>query len=203
MYDQGSSKEKLLYDFSLNEGDTFGSSWGGTGRYYLSVIENIDTFQLNGKEHLIYYPVYDMEQRAPYIEGVGSVAGPFESTYFFEGGSELVCLMTGKDQIPYFTYPPNSCELYHYTGLDETSFPQGSVIVRPNPLQENSVIELLSETDAIIHVSIFSMTGSLIYKSDVSHIDQFPLGNILLNKGVYCYHVLTENGSRYAGRIVK
>ena len=152
------------------------SKIGNTSANYIGYLHNNSIYGMSGGTN---GPVYDIEvyKNNVYVAGKFSKAGNKTVNNLARWGSPI--------------------------GIDETSFPPAGVNVRPNPIQENSVIELLSVTDAIVHVSIFSMTGSLIYESDVSHINQFPLGNILLNKGVYCYHVLTENGSSYAGRIVK
>ena len=198
MYDQGSHKEWLLYDFSLNEGDTIDKDF--YGRYSDAIVVNIDTMLIDTNEHLIYYVDGGL---MPYIEGIGSVAGLFEKPYFFEGGYELVCLMLGKNRTPYFTNLPNACKLYHYTGLEEPLVSQASIIVKPNPLEQGSVIELLSENDAIIHVSILNITGSLIYESNLPKENVFLIGDKILQKGMYYYNLLTTNGISHFGRIIK
>ena len=204
MFDNGSNQEWLLYDFSLNEGDTISLSWGGTGRYYLSVITNIDTLLLNGKDHLVYYTSYGLEARAPYIEGIGSVSGLFEDTDFFEGGTELVCLMTGEDRMPYFTYWPNTCELYHWTGLgDPLPAPRDEVSVFPNPLDYSSQLELKSENDMVLQISIYKLSGQAVFESQDIPSNSLSLGDILKDSGVYFYTIITRNGNSYSGKIIK
>ena len=197
--------EGVLYDFSLKVGDTTKSSLSSEGmRSYPGglIITEIDSILLDdGWHHRWHFDENGtFDTVYPMIEGIGGRCGPFESPGVFEYASWLICAM--KEFKPFFPNSVDTCELA--TGIVESAVQEIFFKPYPNPVSDFLHISSEYEITGKINIQIFDLMGkevlSLVFEDEGNEV----IMNVSeLNKGMYYYHVLTENGSSYAGRIVK
>ena len=200
IYDKQSGKEKLLYDFSLKIGDTIPKDFNS--RYIGSIITDIDSIDIAGNTHLVYF-VDNNTDKFPYIEGIGSIGGPIEKNYSFEGRYRLRCTMIRSTLSSYYTIPGVPCKLFHYTDVTELMPFKEGIEVFPNPVNETSVIKLAGSADVIKNLIIFDLTGKTIIEVHAINNDTYPFENQIFNKGLYFYRIESRNGKVYTGRMIR
>jgi len=192
-------KEYLLYDYTLEVGDT---AWLGWNQYeWMSkdtaafVLESIDTVKQFGVNHRRFHMVYAEEDQAfngslKWIEGIGSEIHPF---YPFGLLSEslmteynLLCYDSSSVQLyqnPLF----NTCDS-NYIAIEEIE--KNGLIIAPNPFQNQTTIK--SPQEKILQVKVYSITGKLM--QDFSPDDQH---SVILTfdqdtpQGIYLLQVIT------------
>ena len=197
----GGGKEKILYDFSVNIGDTIpNNSWW---TYRGSVITDIDTIVIDTNEHLVFYTRSKLgDNLMPYIEGIGGTAGLIYVPVFFEGGTQLVCQMLGEDRQPYYTAPGEICKLYHYTGVEENAGKDAGAFIYPHPVNAGSILEIKKEGDLIDDLLIYDNMGRLIYQRENTNNNQVLIGPLIHHPGIYYYWLTTRKGNVHSGKFV-
>jgi hypothetical protein len=124
----GSNNETLLYDFSLNVGDTLKQSYLSMGG--ITTVTSIDSILLNDgayrKRILVhnYFPSFPYNSKSAYfIEGVGSSLGLLEM------------IMAPNDRNYYLEcFKENSIPIYSYNG----SYSCPSIPIKVNEINHNS-----------------------------------------------------------------
>ena len=204
IYDEihgGGGQEWLLYDFSVQVGDTISDS--ALFVYQEALITDIDTIMIDTNEHLVFYAKSKGgTDLMPYIEGVGGTAGLIYRPWFFEGGTQLVCQMLGEDRQPYYTAPGEICKLYHYTGIEENAGKDAGAFIYPHPVNAGSILELSRKGDLIDNLLIYDNMGRLICQRENNNNNQVLIGSLIHHPGIYFYRLTTRKGNVHTGKFI-
>jgi len=183
LYDPTFDKKALLYDFSLNKGDSF-NIYILDDIYKKKTVINVDTVITYDKKlkRILF------NDSTTWIEGIGCVT----STIIPSGG-ELIC-MKQNDSVLYKNEKYENCDTIFN---DDTSISieqqnMNSVSVFPNPIEKSSVIEIGKISDENFKIEIYDCVG-LLRKVD-SFRKKYPIGSLNLIKGIYFCRVISPNG---------
>nr|NQU92736.1 T9SS type A sorting domain-containing protein [Bacteroidota bacterium] len=145
---------ELLYDFSLEVGDSYVSDWT-TGGYELIVAE-IGYIELSNGEMRKYWSFeddYGTEYWPRIIEGIGMESGLFQDMIQFEWHSSLWCVQ--KDEIQLFG---NEC--YGYVGEKGMDMPS-TFHIYPNPAKGYFRLIVPANIQSPV-VTIYDLTGRVM-----------------------------------------
>lgn len=157
--------EGLLYDFSIETGDTIYIINAWCFEPFPIVCESIDSVEINGS----FRKKFTFEnQYSQWIEGVGSLEGPLNTgmtNCIFDVFCTLLCFHVDNN----LSYPPdaNSCYL---TNVGVTSKPLTDHFrIYPNPGPGFINIDFLNQGNfGLADVEIYNALGNLIYETNLS-----------------------------------
>jgi hypothetical protein len=186
--------EGLIYDFSLNSGDTlrYDYPWWGVQ----NMVVTVDTIQLvNGDYRKIFYTYAD-----PYVEGLG---GTYQGLQFpllgnLSGGAYVAGCFSEYGEVLWGAPASSSCGLYLSTADELLNY---EVSIFPNPAMDILTIDLPIENEHF-SISIIDLEGrelssqSTIGSQHEIDISSFP-------NGIYLLEVRTEKGRTAQKKFVK
>ena len=201
--DSHPDEEKLLYDFSLNVGDTFrlNHSYAFFENSFL-VVSKIDSFLINNKyrKKIVFnYDFYDY-----WIEGVGNI--PHGLLYTSDINSStcdldntLICFKQNNTLL-YMDSTYNKCYFY-YDDITENETFEKNIKISPNPVTDISILDFSKFNDIKI-INIYSLDGTL-----VKQINTKGKNKIFINKknylsGMYFYRAKSNKGKYFSGRFI-
>lgn len=174
--------EELLYDFSLNAGDTIPA----TMVTYHAVVTSMDSIQIGPfyRKRLHFMDLNNQPQVL--LEGIGHPNGFLEMVYpILECGRDLICY--GFQDSSYYPFTGMNCSITE--GINKYSKSKNFVVF-PNP--SNDVLYINNPSD-IKEFSIFNAMGKQI--SVPYEFDELLKVNVSdLSKGSYCIKILTTYG---------
>jgi hypothetical protein len=186
LYDSYSNEDMLLYDFSLEQGD---SILAGDGVFFAKVDSVIYEPFGNSTDTLkqIYF-----DSGGVWIEGIGSLWGVLEglNAFYMVGATlKLVC------------YYENDFLVYHNPDF-ETCFPDSTTVsvsmfgdkkeieIFPNPARDK--ITIYSQSSRILAVEIYDLTGTCVYRNLNAGSNRGDLETDKFSKGMYVLKVRNE-----------
>ena len=195
--------DSLLYDFSLNIGDTLHNQFN-LPYYYMNLklyIEDIDSVLLGNTYHkrFILGVVGGTHNPAYLIEGIGSTNGllePIDNLYMDADYSLLICFSLNDTSL-YPSYSPSACPII--TNINDVNELKNKLNIFPNPSSDNIIIE--SPPQSTIEIS--NIEGQLIKtlaasgtKTNIDHVgwSSYVVDISALPCGVYVVQVKTEKG---------
>ena len=192
------SDEQLMYDFSMEVGDTICMCDYGFYECCMVVIEKGETI-VNGEPRqqiVLEYPWGNGEGEV-WIEGIGSLYGIIDSgSLFLTGGStNLLCYYEDGDLIWQNTTPGyDECYII-YNGTqgieeDETTL---SVSVFPNPANGKVSIEGVEATEVQVYNTIGQLVKTVEGSNEIN-VSGFP-------EGVYLLRVTDAAGLNYTAKM--
>lgn len=197
--------EILMYDFSLQIGDTFNLKL-----YCGSVWQNfpiilVDTFTSNiiGTPRKCYKYSYDSYIVNNFFWGVyGLTEFPSGYLYFMEGvgafpsggfnylihsicpWTETLCLYE-KGSLIYYKPVYHTCNYYH-SSINENEVDKNNIKAYPNPANNQLIIETRT---AIKKLSIYNLLGTIVYQETNLNTSKTQINVETLKKGVYILQV--------------
>lgn len=191
--------EMLLYDFSLNVGDSIDDIDNSNTRMYVT---SVDTIELGGYKRR-RFSFSKMQDRLQWIEGIGSTTGLLFQNKFAKLGyagnrNTLLCFRQNGLTV-YFS--PFATDCFPFTGLSENEAAQANLF--PNPTTNQFTISVTTST--IKTVKIYSLTGQLVLENNLSntHQNQINIDASLLKTGLYQCVIELANGQSSTQRLVK
>jgi len=187
------NQEYLVYDFSIQVGDTINSNY----HVYPFVIDSIGSYLMpDGTSRRIFYgsPSADVEF---YIEGVGSSTGLFNPfSWAISAGYRLSCVL--ENNIPIYSDSIFSFGCLVFVGLNEIPiFPK--IDIFPNPASDKLNIKVANNTAGLF--KLIDITGRIIYETFIFHnTKQIELG--LFEKGIYFYQFESLDKLTLSGKII-
>ncbi|NQT78136.1 MAG: T9SS type A sorting domain-containing protein [Bacteroidetes bacterium] len=181
----------LLFDFTLNVGDTVDSYANQMGE--IIVIDSIDTIQVDGESKQRFHLSCDFG--AEYIiEDIGATTGLWESLTWFENHSILHCF--AKDFVPLWINPESgSCDLS--VRIDEPEVVD-NLSIYPNPFNTTSTIEYELTEPSHVQLTIYNAIGETIYVAEDGMMPQgkhtFIWSPERLPEGMYYAVLRSEEG---------
>lgn len=172
--------EVLLYDFSLNVGDTATTC----------IIPPDVNFEINSiNENVKYgYSTLEFVHGSPYeyFEGIGSPFGLFEIIYIPVKGSKNRLMETS---LMYFCRQ-DSCSLV--VSVDKPEY-HSRIRISPNPA--SAFVHIESDAPGDIHtVIVRDMLGNEVLRKRGNGSGKMQMNTSILSKGVYLVTVLDRNG---------
>jgi len=188
-------KEIVLFDFSVNVGDTI--SGGNYPDVVWLVVSSIDTIQIgdNLRRRINFHT-----REYTWIEGIGSLRG----LLFTLGGiptcgapyNDLICFKQ-NDEVLYFNNDYSEC---FPTGIKTRKNSYFDIKVFPNPSNENIMFSFGKQK--IERIQINDSMGRLCDSFDCKMQSDFLLSIEKYQPGIYFYVVTNKNGFKYTGKFI-
>jgi hypothetical protein len=155
-----STTEHILYDFSLQVGDTINSVLhsltAGCLGFNTETIYLIDTIQVNGNDHRVFhYQGSCVGTDGSYIEGIGSEFGLLFPNLKDIQESHLNCLKINNQ--PYYPYANANCTLPNTISVNNLDLLL-DISLFPNPASETLTISL-PENSLTTEAHLFDAAG--------------------------------------------
>ncbi len=211
-----SDKEYLLYDFSLNVGDTaicgiqlnYFTIDGDTSKFWVNEIDTVNYFGKDRKRLKMSYYLFSYIYSMNWIEGIGSDISPFYSLACLWDGCEssysLLCYDSSGIQLfqnPFFL----TCDTT-ITGIKDFNIKdQIKESIYPNPFQETINVEFEIKDKGLVILEIYSIIGKKleteVYNNQGTGKLKYVIGNEL-EKGIYILKLCFDNKKIYK-KIIK
>lgn len=197
------STEKLLYDFTLNKGDTLQPNNINVWSLDTIVVNSVDSVLINGqyrKRWVLSPPIFN--DTTMLIEGIGSNRGLFESIIKsgFEEWAELVCFeQNGKKIFP--DTLGDTCQLLMGIPMAKRQEENNGVKIYPNPINQNAIVEFENLKKESAYIQIFNFLGQEVYRIFTVN-NKVVLNNEDYRKGVYLIKLSLGDSIAYARFIV-
>jgi hypothetical protein len=195
--------EILLYDFTLNIGNTLLRPWVENS---LSTIVAIDTVIINNQQHRRFFINSDTAN-ANYIdsssyitEGIGASTGLIENQNW-EGSNELLCYAENHNPI----YPIGcSCILNVSIKKVEKNSQKESLQIYPNPAREIITLKFTNATNGSLVLNIYDIMGKQVKQFQIPNAKlEYKAIIKWLKTGLYFYKIVNKDGIIYSGKIIK
>jgi len=191
--------EKLLYDYTLQVGDTlpmemlwFNFNYG----VFITAIDTITTF--DGVNRRVWYLDYyePFEGWPQIVEGIGCTSGLLGLIEpYWEGWNELLCFSINNDVV--WRSWRDTCYVITDScasvGIDKTLHPKDKVVCYPNPVSSSTSVYF--EIDQLNNFNNYLMVFDLYGKEISSHEfhNNFFTIKSPANNGVYIVKIFTKN----------
>jgi hypothetical protein len=190
-----STTEHILYDFSLQVGDTINSVLhtltAGCLGFNTETIYLIDTIQVNGYDHRVFhYQGSCVGTDGSYIEGIGSEFGLLFPNLKDIQESHLNCLKINNQ--PYYPYASAMCTLPSDISVNNIELLL-DFRVFPNPTSEILTISL-PENSLATEAYLFDATGKELKRFMVA-AGENPLNVAAFKTGTYLIQIGTAHVS--------
>lgn len=205
-------EERLLYDFSLELGDTievmntYECPPIEEGFVSLKVVE-IDSIQLldNSKRKRWHLQGLNNGEIVRWIEGIGSEFGlymsscPYTAMHWYT--YSLLCYYEDDTQL-YQEEGENTCSFFWTSNIEEYAQNNSLFKAYPNPNQGEFEVKL-KEAKEIKNIEVFGADGKrLTFKSTNSNSSSATIQIKDPTKGVYWIKVTTQNGDYHTTKFV-
>ncbi|MFA7301963.1 MAG: T9SS type A sorting domain-containing protein [Candidatus Shapirobacteria bacterium] len=191
MYSAYNGEEELLFDFSLQQGDTLYHELI-VASTIIDTVYNIITSDGVVRKKFIITPSLG---ESYYIEGIGGVAGLFHRPYqYFESGTWLMCVKDSNDNS---IFDVNGSCYDFITNVPVTNF-KNKVDIYPNPVSKLVTIETILENSAL---KIYNQMGQEIFTKEFSR--QITIDLSEYTAGIYLINILKNNEIVHSEKIIK
>jgi len=207
-YDHNADGEGLLYDFSLEAGDTVAiqSNMGWKG-YPLtfrvdSVDQVIDESGVSRKRMLLSYHSFIKYSGEEWIEGIGSMQGLISpGNFFYIADLNWESLCTKLDGNVVFYNPLFDTCYIEYVGIPKVSSDPPVISISPNPVSDISVIQIINTLNDGYVLEIYDLYGRLLQKESLTSNRAF-IYNQDYSQGIYFLKVAGPNHEIATGKFV-
>ena len=187
IYDFMKGEEKLLYDFSLQEGDIFQTPLCPD---FEMVLGEIDTVTLENGEQRRRYSFGYSEQ---WIVGIGSLNGLVSVGYNYcmmDIWKELSCCHE-SDELIYMS--PEYSDCYVNTLGIEDGMKKELVKVFPNPTNGMIKLQFNDLVFSDMTIEVVNMSGQLVFSNVFSSYNNESIDLNYLSKGIYSIIIKSDN----------
>ncbi|PSK92453.1 T9SS type A sorting domain-containing protein [Taibaiella chishuiensis] len=206
----GSESDKLLYDFSLQLGDTLpANAHNGLNNWMVTMrVTQVDSININGTYHRRI--TFDWP-RTSWVEGVGNnIRGLlyYSGTWPNNGQwNDLICLgregswvlhNTNSTAPPFAPLPACNQDL---VGIRSHELPLGAITFHPLPLVTTSSVYLTGE-GRLHTMEIYDITGRKIKTCTAAANGRVILYRDDYKPGIYLYRLYNDKGQRASGKFV-
>jgi hypothetical protein len=187
------TKEILLYDFSVNEGDVINSEYLNIRGGY-AMVEKVDIIEVGNSYRKKIKIKTDEYTNLEWIEGIGSLQGLFFTPTLYTPicSCETNDLIGFKyqDEILYFN---NAYPSFYPTNIQAINSDKIQLI----PLSGTSFMFDSSNKDISV-IQIFNIEGIL----QTTLQKEFILNTNNYNSGIYIYKIMNNSGNSYVGKFI-
>jgi hypothetical protein len=200
--------EIVLYDFSLNVGDTI---FYDEPLDYYKTVEDISYININGQERKMLHLLNSLYSFNDYwIEGIGSV---YRYGLLYPLNPDIV--MDGST--PYFGCFRHESTIYFDESVCQGDCPctdwlvtiresinrDKEVTIFPNPTEKNLTIDFANSLNQYNSYEIYSCSGRLILSQEIFNKNQETINIEFLTKGTYYIKLIAENGNDNTMKFIK
>jgi len=187
--------EQLLYDFSMNPGDTvkgyLQQAWGTT-----DVVQEVDSVLVGDsyRKRWLINPCYNIQL----IEGVGSTYGllqPSPGCMTDMAYYEINCFSLDGVSL----YPETSTECLLITSIDGHMADYEAVQIYPNPSNGSFTVGVL-KPDGIDKIRVTDMVGNCVFQKQINNQELFSISG--LNRGTYILTIVDKNSRTTSRKII-
>lgn len=190
--DESFADEKLLYDFSLQPGDSIRIDLYDD-YLVLDSVCNIVVGNDTLKKYCFYYSIdgFHSDDKEFWIEGIGSECGVLHvgDVTMVGGNNTLLCYFY-NDELLWHNEYFDTC---YYTNLNVNENEIDKISVYPNPTTQKIIIEGVS----VANINVYDSAGRLIMVKKGNDID---VKNI--PQGVYVLSIISEDGMVFNKNII-
>jgi hypothetical protein len=208
------AKEVLIFDYSLQPGDSFEVSnyqYGDNNPRY-SKVDSVK--YINGSKH-IYFDMADINwvnsgitEQYVMVEGSGGNMSPFWKCHLYETYNVyftqyMLCyykdgIKTGYENVRY----AGNCSLW--MGIGESDLNKGNISIYPNPATNNISLTFKGKEQRV-NIAMYDVVGKLISREDAIMIGDYPhqIAMGKLASGIYIVSVQDKGGALYKFKVVK
>jgi hypothetical protein len=196
-FHDGQNQDTLLYDFTLNVGDTLKQQYNAPMAPF--IVHSIDSILIGSTYRKRWN--YHVDQGLPVsvIEGIGSTTGLLESLFIFEQGGNLVCFSI-NDTTYYPSYNSTNCQLIT-SGIKENAIANNQITLFPNPATTTITLHF-TMSNINCQLSIEDVLGNKIYQQQITNATQATIDISTWSEGVYFYEVIGINETA-RGKFIK
>lgn len=174
----------LLYDFSLNEGDSV-HTYIVSNIYYNGKVKKVDSVYLSNK----FLKRIRFTDGLEWIEGIGSTTSvTYPSVY----DGLLICVNENNNVLYLDTVFFENCDtVFSDTLRTQLNFINNSIYkinIYPNPINQYSVLTVEAMEDEQFKLEIYNDNGILIIQE--LFIGNYPIGTLPLKSGLYICRIL-------------
>lgn len=192
-FTRGTTKDYVLYDFQLKEGDTLNVHEDEM------IVDSIRMKKFGEYDKKFIYSHYEgiTDHVILWIEGVGSLNAPHISDdYFLVGGSyALICYHEG-DNLIYLCPDYTACDASSGTSINNIEFQQSLIkVIMLNDLKIG--IELNNNESGIFEM--YSVSGKIICSQEITNQSE---SLCLPESGLYIYRFTNTNRKIQTGKII-
>jgi hypothetical protein len=192
--------DSILFDFSLNIGDTLKQQCNLFYNTDTLFIQAIDSILIGNKYRKRF--ILGVIGGSPYgipdiIEGIGSDNGliePIDNQFMYANYSHLVCYGLNDTSL-YPSYSPNPCATI--TNIDAVDEVKNKPNIFPNPFNDNANISYALSEGSFVSINIYDLKGEIIFNIENGYK---PKGNYMINfsnskllNGIYYFQFITNN----------
>ena len=184
-----SLNESLLYDFTVNQGDSINNTYNNFSSFNPLVVLFVDSVVISGSQRKrIHF------QNGSWIEGIGSSTGLFQPNLIpFNFIWNLICMSQDSTIFyPIAQQGVGNCSLT--VGIDETEDKGSNFSIFPNPVSDQLTI---NTSEIIQEILIYNILGSFVKKE---YSNPFIVKE--LKNGIYFLKIKTVKGMRHT-RFIK
>ncbi len=173
----------LLYDFSLEVGDTFCFEFFSG---ICNTVQAIDSILIGNSFRRII--IIQEQETQRWIEGIGNVFGLFDNEVTGSIYNSLLCFQQNSSLL-YFSLGPG-CHCDDGIGISENNFMLHSTLF-PNPAHNSASIEFENPTNSNFNLQVFDITGRAVIEQNIK-TNRTQLNTQNLQPGIYQYRLLSE-----------
>ncbi len=185
-----STTERILYDFSLQVGDTINSVLHDLASdcvgFNVETISSIDSILINGNYHK-RFNIQGSCNSVSYVEGIGSDYGLIFPNRLDEKESHLSC--TKVNGQTYYPSNTSQCDLITSIGSIDKNF---VIDIFPNPTTAELNIKLSYIENSVVLITIYNTLGEIIIQEKMSTNEKI-LDISTLPDGLYILSITDEN----------
>ncbi len=191
VYFHNNNNETILYDFSVNVGDTV--FYNHEDYNYYKTVEYISYVDINGQQRKMFHLLNSLFDMPDYwIEGIGSVyryglLNPLNPGIVMDGSTPYFGCFT-HDTISYFVDSTclGDCPCTDWlVEIMENINSDTEIVIFPNPTKNVLTIEFLSSINHYESFEIFSCLGELVLNQEFFNERQIEINLEFLSKGIY------------------
>lgn len=211
VYFNNLTNEIVLYDFSLEQGDSIHYSTNGNYSFrYYKIVDSLGFINIGDQLRKCWYLTNSyLGIKDVWIEGIGSISryGLLNPNFplIAEDGSTpwFGCFKHAEVSYSNTNICDNPCPCQSWlVGIDETISPPNAVKIYPNPFNQYFYIEASEILPEFNTIEIISLNGNLMFKQAVNNQKLVKIIPHQLPKGMYIIK-LTGNTGTWSLKLTK
>jgi hypothetical protein len=189
-------RDTLLYDFTLEVGDTVYSAFTQYNDLPI-LVDSVDSIMVDGDYKRRMHLSVGEEMCTDFIiEDIGATSGLFENMYFFEWGSDLVCY--AKDGVSVWGESTGDCDLA--VDIAEVRTDNNLCYVYPNPCEDYFILSI-PMVPGQFSFTLTDVLGKIVYQGRFEGQSTKTLDVSDYPPGIY-FVIFESKGQRQTEKLV-